>query len=81
VIAKRKKENRVWTWFKSHFLVIFLSFAFLLIALFLVAYNQTSISVQNSYTSSKASVFKYTNGSEVGRVYREDRGVTILNRN
>ena len=41
--------------------------------MFLVAYNNTSISVQNSYTSSKASVFKYSNGSEVGRVYREDR--------
>ena len=73
MIAVRKKEHRVWKWFKSHFLVIFLSFVFLFIALFLVAYNMTSISVQNSYTSSKASVFKYTNGSEVGRVYREDR--------
>jgi membrane peptidoglycan carboxypeptidase len=73
VIAKRKRENRVWKWFKSHFLVIFLSFAFICIAAFLVAYQMTSISVQNSYTSSKASVFKYTNGSEVGRVYREDR--------
>jgi membrane peptidoglycan carboxypeptidase len=73
VIAKRKRENRVWKWFKSHFLVIFLSFAFICVAAFLVAYQMTSISVQNSYTSSKASVFKYTNGSEVGRVYREDR--------
>ncbi|NBV65510.1 MAG: penicillin-binding protein [Actinobacteria bacterium] len=53
--------------------MIFLSFVFVFIALFLVAYNKTSISVQNSYTSSKASVFKYTNGTEVGRVYREDR--------
>jgi len=73
VIAIRKKENKVWKWFKKHFLVIFLSFVFVFIALFLVAYNKTSISVQNSYTSSKASVFKYTNGTEVGRVYREDR--------
>ena len=73
MIAIRKKENKVWKWFKKHFLVIFLSFVFVFIALFLVAYNKTSISVQNSYTSSKASVFKYTNGTEVGRVYREDR--------
>ena len=29
--------------------------------------------MRNSYTASKASVFKYTNNSEVGRVYREDR--------
>ena len=73
MIAKRKRENKVWKWFKSHFLVIFLSLVFLFVVLFLVAYNKTSISVQNSYTSSKASVFKYTNGTEVGRVYREDR--------
>lgn len=73
MIAVRKKEHKVWNWFKSHFLVIFLSFVFLFVVLFLVAYNKTSISVQNSYTSSKASVFKYSNGTEVGRVYREDR--------
>ena len=39
----------------------------------MVAYQSTSIAERNSYTASKASVFKYTNNSEVGRVYREDR--------
>lgn len=73
MIAKRKNEHKVWNWFKSHFLIIFLAFTFLFVVLFLVAYNKTSISVQNSYTSSKSSVFKYSNGTEVGRVYREDR--------
>ena len=73
MIPIRKKENKVLKWFKSNFLIIFLSFVFLMVTLFLFAYNKTSISVQNSYTSSKASVFRYTNGSEVGRVYREDR--------
>ena len=73
MIAIRKKEHKVWKWFKSHFLIILLASTFLFVVLFLVAYNMTSISVQNSYTSSKASVFKYSNGTEVGRVYREDR--------
>jgi membrane peptidoglycan carboxypeptidase len=39
----------------------------------MIAYQSTSIAERNSYTASKASVFKYTNNSEVGRVYREDR--------
>jgi membrane peptidoglycan carboxypeptidase len=50
-----------------------LATTFLFVVLFIAAYESTSISVQNSYTASKASVFKYTNNSEVGRVYREDR--------
>ena len=39
----------------------------------MIAYQSTSIAERNSYTASKASVFKYTNNAEVGRVYREDR--------
>ena len=73
MIAKKRREHRIWNWFKSHFLVIFLSIIFVFVVMFLVAYNSTTISVQNSYTSSKTSLFKYSNGSEVGRVYREDR--------
>ena len=46
---------------------------FLFVGLFIAVYESTSISVRNSYTASKASVFKYTNNAEVGRVYREDR--------
>jgi membrane peptidoglycan carboxypeptidase len=44
-----------------------------LVSIFGLVYQNTSISVRNSYTASKASIFKYTNGSEVGRVYRDDR--------
>ena len=73
MIAKKRREHKIWNWFKSHFLVIFLSIIFVFVVMFLVAYNSTTISVQNSYTSSKTSLFKYSNGSEVGRVYREDR--------
>jgi len=58
---------------KSHLLVISLASLFLFVAAFIVAYESTSISVRNSYTASKASVFKYTNNAEVGRAYREDR--------
>jgi membrane peptidoglycan carboxypeptidase len=46
---------------------------FLFVGLFIAVYESTSISERNSYTASKASVFKYTNNAEVGRVYREDR--------
>lgn len=71
--TKAKKFSRFLRWIKSHILVIILSTVFVFVALFIVAYEITSISTRNSYTASKASVFKYTNGSEVGRVYREDR--------
>ncbi len=71
--TKAKKFSRFLRWIKSHILVISLSTVFVFVALFIVAYEITSISTRNSYTASKASVFKYTNGSEVGRVYREDR--------
>ena len=61
------------TWIRSHLVFLTLSASFLFVVIFLTAYESTSISVRNSYTSSKASVFKYTNNAEVGRVYREDR--------
>jgi membrane peptidoglycan carboxypeptidase len=69
--AKRRK--RILIWIKSHFLGLLLTLSFILVSIFGLIYQNTSISVRNSYTASKASVFKYTNGSEVGRVYREDR--------
>lgn len=68
-----KRTARILGWIKSHFVVLTLSSVFLFIVAFIAAYESTSISVRNSYTSSKASVFKYTNNAEVGRVYREDR--------
>lgn len=71
--VKRRGFERLLVWIKSHFFTLILSISFLLVAIFVILYQSTSISVRNSYTSSKASVFKYTNGSEVGRVYREDR--------
>ncbi len=71
--AISKRITRVLRWTRSHFIVVTLSSLFLCILIFTVTYESTSISVRNSYTSSKASVFKYTNNAEVGRVYREDR--------
>jgi membrane peptidoglycan carboxypeptidase len=73
VSTSPKRITRTLVWVKSHFVSLALATVFLLVGLFIVAYENTSISVQNSYTASKASVFKYTNNSEVGRVYREDR--------
>ena len=70
---KRIKFKRFLRRIESNFLVIALTVIFIFITAFIIAYENTSISVRNSYTSSKASVFKYTNNSEVGRVYREDR--------
>lgn len=61
------------TWIKSNLLILSLAAIFLFVSLFIAVYETTSISVRNSYTASKASVFKYTNNAEVGRVYREDR--------
>jgi membrane peptidoglycan carboxypeptidase len=60
-------------WIRSHLVSLALVTIFLFVALFMIAYQSTSIAERNSYTASKASVFKYTNNSEVGRVYREDR--------
>jgi len=65
--------KRFWKWIKNHFLALSLSATFILVCIFGIVYENTSISVRNSYTASKASVFKYTNDTEVGRVYREDR--------
>jgi membrane peptidoglycan carboxypeptidase len=73
VKVKLKRFKRLLNWVKSHFFVLTLFISFFLVSVFAILYQSTSISVRNSYTSSKASVFKYTNGSEVGRVYREDR--------
>jgi len=68
-----KRFIKLLNWIRSHFFVLILSILFLLVSTFLILYENTNISVRNSYTSSTASVFKYTNNSEVGRVYREDR--------
>ena len=68
-----KGVKRFWKWIKNHFLALGLSATFILVCIFGIVYENTSISVRNSYTASKASVFKYTNDTEVGRVYREDR--------
>ena len=68
-----KGVKRFWKWVKNHFLALVLSATFIFVCTFGIVYESTSISVRNSYTASKASVFKYTNDSEVGRVYREDR--------
>ena len=68
-----KGVKRFWKWIKNHFLALGLSATFILVCIFGIVYENTSISVRNSYTASKASVFKYTNDAEVGRVYREDR--------
>ncbi len=71
--AGSKRIARMLAWVRSHLVVITLSSIFLFVVTFIAAYESTSISVRNSYTASKASVFKYTNNAEVGRVYREDR--------
>lgn len=68
-----KNAKKLSRWIRSHIVVLVLAFIFSLTSLFGLIYQNTSISVRNSYTASKASVFEYTNGSEVGRVYREDR--------
>lgn len=70
---KKLKVKRLLRRIETHFLVIALVTIFVFVSAFVIVYESTSISVRNSYTSSKASVFKYTNNSEVGRVYREDR--------
>ncbi len=70
---RSKRLSRQWTWIKSHLLTLSLTTIFLFISFFIAIYETTSISSRNSYTASKASVFKYTNDAEVGRVYREDR--------
>ena len=70
---KRIKFKRLLRRIEDHFLVITLVLLFFIVTAIFVTYENTSISVRNSYTASKASVFKYTNSSEVGRVYREDR--------
>jgi membrane peptidoglycan carboxypeptidase len=70
---KKLKVKRLLRRIETHFLVIALATIFVFVSAFVIVYESTSISVRNSYTSSKASVFKYTNNSEVGRVYREDR--------
>jgi membrane peptidoglycan carboxypeptidase len=70
---KRLKFKKLLRQVESHLLVITLATLFIFVTAFAIVYENTSISVRNSYTSSKASVFKYTNNSEVGRVYREDR--------
>lgn len=67
------KYSKFLIWLKSHFIVLSLTSIFVSVATFTLIYELTSISVRNSYTASKASIFEYTNGSEVGRVYREDR--------
>ena len=71
--AKPKKITRALAWIRSHLISLSLVAVFLFVGLFIAVYESTSISVRNSYTASKASVFKYTNNAEVGRVYREDR--------
>lgn len=71
--SRPQRIARTLVWVRSHFVSLTLATVFLLVGLFTVAYENTSISVRNSYTASKASIFKYTNNSEVGRVYREDR--------
>jgi membrane peptidoglycan carboxypeptidase len=73
VTAKPKKITRALAWIRSHLISLSLVTVFLFVGLFIAVYESTSISVRNSYTASKASVFKYTNNAEVGRVYREDR--------
>ena len=71
--TKPKKITRALGWIRSHLVSLALVTIFLFVGLFIAVYESTSISVRNSYTASKASVFKYTNNAEVGRVYREDR--------
>ncbi len=71
--TKPKRIARAMAWIRSHLVSLALVTIFLFVALFMIAYQSTSIAERNSYTASKASVFKYTNNSEVGRVYREDR--------
>ena len=70
---KKVKLKRLLRRIESHLFVTTLATIFFFTAVFVIAYENTSISTRNSYTASKASVFKYTNNSEVGRVYREDR--------
>ena len=71
--TKPRKIARALGWIRSHLVSLALVTIFLFVGLFIAVYESTSISVRNSYTASKASVFKYTNNAEVGRVYREDR--------
>ena len=71
--TKPKKFARALVWIRSHLISLILATLFLFVVIFIATYESTSISVRNSYTASKASVFKYTNNAEVGRVYREDR--------
>lgn len=71
--TKPKKFASALAWTRSHLISLALATVFLFVVIFVAAYESTSISVRNSYTASKASVFKYTNNAEVGRVYREDR--------
>ena len=71
--TKPKKIARALGWIRSHLVSLALVTIFLFVGLFIAVYESTSISERNSYTASKASVFKYTNNAEVGRVYREDR--------
>ena len=71
--TKPRKIARALGWIRSHFVSLALVTIFLFVGLFIAVYESTSISERNSYTASKASVFKYTNNAEVGRVYREDR--------
>jgi membrane peptidoglycan carboxypeptidase len=73
VSTKPKKFARALVWIRSHLISLILATLFLFVVIFIATYESTSISVRNSYTASKASVFKYTNNAEVGRVYREDR--------
>jgi membrane peptidoglycan carboxypeptidase len=70
---KRKNKRARHSFLLRNLFVAALSLTFISITIFLVAYQQTNLRDINSYTASRTTVIKYSNGAEVGRIYREDR--------
>ena len=60
-------------WIKRHLVAISLSILFMCTLALTITYQNTKLLVINTYTSSRSSIFNYSNGAEIGRVYREDR--------
>lgn len=58
---------------KRRIVPIVLLVAFLVTFIFALIYQFTGLPSINTYTSSRASIFQYSDGTEMGRVYREDR--------
>ena len=68
-----KRSTIVRYWIKRHWVVLALGPTFAVTLGIVIVYQTTALPPLNFYTTSQTSILTYSNGNELGRVFREDR--------